>query len=257
MKFHASAVLLLVLFIAVPTMADQAAVQFSADTITSIPQQGEQHGKIYIGDDRMRTETQINDSTLIQIIDIKNQTAYMLNSREKTYMQRRAAGTATAGAGDNKGADPCAGMRNISCKKLGTEKVNNRPAVKWEITSQQGDEAGKMFTWIDQKRHIPVRQVMPDGSKMEMSLAGTETINGRKTEKWVMEASRPGGQSQVTYQWFDPEIQMNIREEQPGGVVRELENIRIGKQPASLFQVPAGYSEISISESPAGQGSRY
>jgi hypothetical protein len=202
----------------------------------------------------MRTETDINDTTMIQIIDIKNQTAYMLNSEEKTYLRRQAAGTAMDDV-EQKTADPCAGMRNISCKKLGTETINNRPAEKWEMTTQQGGDSAEMLVWIDQKRRIPVRQTMPDGSQMEMSMVGTEKINGRKTEKWVMKASRPGGQSQTSYQWYDPEIQMNIREEQPGGMVRELVNIRIGKQPASLFKVPSGYTEISIPGGGTGQGS--
>ena len=257
MKFQLSTPVLLLLFYCVQLSAGQATVQFSAETITSVPQQGEQQGKIYVGDDRMRTETNINGSTMIQIIDIRNQTAYMLNSGEKTYMRRQAAGAAASGAGEVKTGDPCAGMLNISCKKLGTETINNRPADKWEMTSQQGEDSSKMLTWIDQQRHIPVRQTMPDGSQMEMSMVGTETVKGRKTEKWVMKASRPGGQSQTSYQWYDPEIQMNIREEQPGGIVRELVNIRIGKQPASLFKVPSGYSEISIPGADAGQGQMY
>ena len=56
----------------------------------------------------------------------------------------------------------------------------------------------------------------------------------------------PGGQTQVSYQWFDPELNTNIREEGPGGFMREMRNIKTGKQPVKLFTVPAGYEEISM-----------
>jgi hypothetical protein len=81
---------------------------------------------------------------------------------------------------------------------------------------------------------------------MEMRLVGSETLNGRTVEKWEMTATRPGGQSSVAHQWFDPELNINIREEQPGGFVSELRNISIGKQPADLFTVPNGYKIMSM-----------
>ena len=47
---------------------------------------------------------------------------------------------------------------------------------------------------------------------------------------------------------------MNIREEQPGGFVSELRNIRMGKQPADLFTVPTDYKIMSMpQESVSGQ----
>jgi hypothetical protein len=132
-------------------------------------------------------------------------------------------------------------MQNLLCNRLGVESVNGRPAEKWELVNSAQEQSGKMVIWIDQERRIPVRQSLPDGASMEMRLVGRETLDGRNTEKWEMKATRPGGQSSVAYQWFDPELNMNIREEQPGGFVSELRNIRIGKQPVDLFAVPPGY----------------
>ena len=105
-----------------------------------------------------------------------------------------------------------------------------------------------MTVWIDQARKIPIRQILPDGSTMEMRFMGDETVNGRATEKWEMKITRPGGQSSVGYQWFDPELKTNIRQEQPGGFVSELRDIKIGKQPAGLFVVPSGYTLMSVPE---------
>jgi hypothetical protein len=37
---------------------------------------------------------------------------------------------------------------------------------------------------------------------------------------------------------------MAVREEQPGGYIREIKGIRIADQPENLFQVPDGYQLI-------------
>jgi hypothetical protein len=89
---------------------------------------------------------------------------------------------------------------------------------------------------------------MPDGSGMELAFRGTEKVSGRMTEKWEMKTTSPDGEGQVSYQWFDPELKTNLREENPNGFVREMRNIKPGKQPDSLFTVPAGYKEITMPE---------
>ena len=220
--------------------------EFSADFVQSMPQQGEQHGRIYVGENRMRMEFDAGGSKMIQIVDSDQQTMYMINPDEKSYMRQSGQAAMMPGTTPQGTDNPCAGMKNITCERVGEEKVNGRVAETWEFTSSGQAQSGKMTTWLDKKRRIPVRQVMPDGSGMELTFMGKETVSGRKTEKWQMETSRPGDDSQVTYQWFDPELNMNIREEGAGGFRREMRNIRTGKQPAALFAVPAGYEEISM-----------
>jgi hypothetical protein len=245
--------LILYLGITMAALAAQDTTEFSADLIQTIPQQGTQTGKIFVGKDQVRTEFDFNGRTMIQIIDMKNQQAIMLDPENKTYILSKAMPQDALPGDTGTAADtnPCAGMPGITCKKLGTEDINGRPAQKWEFENTAQAESGKMITWLDEERKIPLRQTMPDGSSMEMQLVGREMLNGRPTEKWEMTAIRPGGQSQVSYQWYDPFIKMNIREEQTGGFVREFQNVRIGKQPASLFTIPAGYKEVSM---PQGQG---
>jgi hypothetical protein len=55
----------------------------------------------------------------------------------------------------------------------------------------------------------------------------------------------------VSHQWYDPEINMNIREEMAGGYTRDIVNIKVGPQPKDLFGIPAGYTETSM---PQGAG---
>ena len=239
--------LLVMLFTSTLAIAGESQVEFSADVMQSMPQQEPQQGRLYVGNEQVRTDISVSGKSMIQIIDIKQQTAYMLDPAQKSYMERKAGpGEMMPGGGAAaRDANPCAGMQNLACRRVGVETVNGRPAEKWEMENTSQGQSGKMVVWLDQERHIPVRQSLPDGSSMEMQLVGKETLNGRETEKWEMKVTRPGGQSSIAYQWFDPELQLNIREEQPGGFVNELRNIRIGKQPSDLFTVPPGYKKMS------------
>jgi hypothetical protein len=235
------------------TSATAAQVEFSAEVIQSVPQQEPQQGRIDVGNDQVRTEMSSGGRTMIQIIDMKHQVAYMLDPAQKTYMERKAGpGEMIPGGGaPPTAANPCAGMQNLSCTKVGVETVNARPTEKWVLENTSRGQSGKMTVWFDQVRHTPIREILPDGSSMEMRLVGKDTVNGRATEKWEIKAMRPGGQSSVAYQWFDPELNTNIRVEQAGGFVYELRDIKIGKQPADLFVVPPGYKLTSM---PQGDG---
>jgi hypothetical protein len=261
MRFPVFSSLMIFLFTPALAIAGQGQVEFSADVIQSMPQQESQQGRIYIGNEQVRTDITVGDKTMVQIIDMKQQTAYMLDPGQKSYMERKAGPGEVMPGGSvaAKDVNPCSGMQNLACRRIGIESINGRPAEKWELESTVQGQSSKMEIWLDQDRRFPVRQVLPDGASMEMRLIGRETLNGRNTEKWEMKATRPGGQSSVAYQWFDPELNLNIREEQPGGVVSELRNIRIGKQPADLFTVPPGYKPMSIPQGsdpgPQGQGS--
>lgn len=232
--------------------AAQPVIEFSADTIESHPQQGERKGKLFIGKNRVRTEIDMNGQTIIQIVDLDRQEAIIINPEEKSFMRRQAGQQDMMAQGMGKpGDNPCAAMQNLTCKDGGVEMVNGRKTRKWTISSTAGGQEGTMQFWLDEQRHIPVRQIMPDGSTMEARMLGSEQVNGRKTEKWEMTSSYTGGQSMVSYQWYDPALQMIISEEQPGGFKRDLVNITQQPQPAALFKVPAGYKEVSM---PQGGG---
>ena len=240
-------VFLLVALPVFPVTAEESSVQFSAETITSMPQRGTQNGKLYVGDGKTRTEMDMNGNTLIQIIDINSLTAYMINTEQKTYIQRKAA-RASMPADAAGQAGPCAGMPNVTCKKVGEEMISQRQTEKWELVNPSAGDEESLYYWMDKERNIPLRQVMPDGSRLEMQLAGTEKVNDRTTEKWKLTASRPGSADQLTWRWYDPEIKMNIKEEQPGGALREIRNIKVAPQPATLFTVPEGYQELAVQE---------
>lgn len=70
---------------------------------------------------------------------------------------------------------------------------------------------------------------------------GTETVNGRSCEKW--EITGPQGKQTV---WIDQTLHFPIRSASSDGNTMDLTNVKEGSQPASLFEVPAGYSKMDL-----------
>ncbi len=72
-----------------------------------------------------------------------------------------------------------------------------------------------------------------------------ESVAGRKAEKWEMTFTQ-GQQVLRSTIWIDRELGMPIREEMPGGYLRELSSIKLGHQAPKLFRIPAGYKKIAL-----------
>ena len=82
--------------------------------------------------------------------------------------------------------------------------------------------------------------------------AGKETVNGFPTRKMTMEISCPGDDKQTGTIWLTKEnILMRMEASKAGApkkdVIRiELKNLKIGKQDAALFEIPAGYTKMEM-----------
>ena len=70
---------------------------------------------------------------------------------------------------------------------------------------------------------------------------GTETVNGRSCDKW--EFTSEHGKYTV---WVDQKLHFPVKSVYSDGTTHELTNIKEGAQPASLFQVPAGYQKMNM-----------
>jgi len=70
---------------------------------------------------------------------------------------------------------------------------------------------------------------------------GSDTVNGRSTVKYEGTNSRgePGAV------WLDPKLRFPVKWEGKNGG-GELRNIQEGSQPASLFEIPAGYTKFDM-----------
>lgn len=222
--------------------------EYSAITKESSQREGERTGRLFVGKDGVRTEYEVNDQKLVQIVNYRNREVYLLNPGKRSFMRHSIdqAGPAAGGrsAREARSPDPCEGQQGLICKSLGREDVFGRKAVKWLLTPSGGEEGGEMTLWLDHERHTPLKQVMPNGVTMSLRLLGKETVNGRQTEKWEMTVTGTGDSSNVSYQWYDAELGANVREEQTGVYSRELLDIKTGSQPGHLFNVPDDFTEV-------------
>lgn len=238
-----------------PAQADNGQVQFSAEMVRHGPDGKTATGRMYVGDGRTRMEMSQQGREVVRISDRGRRMEWILFPADKGYLER-AAPTAAEGAPapsapPSAETDPCAGMPGVTCRRLGVEDVNGRPAVKWEMSMTREGKTLTGVQWLDQERGIPLKHQMPNGQTMELKLLGIETFEGRQVEKWEMTTAVPGQQPAVTFQWYDPELKLAVRDELPGGFASELKDIRIGPQPDSLFRVPDGYTRMTA---PPGGG---
>lgn len=212
-----------------------AAAEFSAVTIERSPQGVMTRGMIYISGGRLRSETSRDGMPVVVISDKSDGKRRVLYPGDHTYVELSAGGVQPHP--DN----PCAAARGASCIRLGDETVAGRPVTKWEIVF--GDDAKRVRTyhWIDNERGIPLRQRYPDGTHTEWRRVGLARIEGRHVEKWEVLSEREGQPPLRFFQWLDPELQISVRAEMPGGFVREVREIRIGAQPDFLFRVPPDF----------------
>jgi hypothetical protein len=70
---------------------------------------------------------------------------------------------------------------------------------------------------------------------------GSETVNGRSTVKY--ETTNASGD--VSHFWLDPKLRFPVKWEGKSNN-GELRNIQEGTQPASLFEVPAGFTKMDM-----------
>jgi hypothetical protein len=70
---------------------------------------------------------------------------------------------------------------------------------------------------------------------------GSDMVNGRSTVKY--EATNANGD--VSHFWLDPKLRFPVKWETKNSS-GELRNIQEGPQPASLFEVPAGFTKMDM-----------
>ncbi len=70
---------------------------------------------------------------------------------------------------------------------------------------------------------------------------GSETVNGRSTVKY--EGTNAKGEAGAM--WLDSKLRFPVKWDGKNGG-GELQNIKEGPQPASLFEIPAGYKKFDM-----------
>lgn len=224
--------------------ASAIAAEYSAEIIDSGPQGTISLSKLYVSGDLSRRETGRRGQQIIEISAADSGEVWTLFPGEHAYAVRSTVRPVI------KAGNPCNEGSDTSCKKLGSEEVAGRTVIRWEVVSRISGERGRHQYWIDVERGIPLRRESADGSRSTWHLEGMDRIEGRHVEKWRVSDERPGMASTFYFRWIDPELNIPVREELPGGFVRKVHNIRVGPQPEHLFSIPVGYRRTSSSWAP-------
>jgi len=116
--------------------------------------------------------------------------------------------------------------------------------VIWNIMPKE-----KMYMELpfDLKNKPKVEEKYP--GEIERKEVGRETIDGHPTTKYLITYKIDDKKNQV-YQWLATDIKFPIKTAGIDGAwVQEFKNIKMGSQPNSLFELPAGYKKFQM---PAG-----
>jgi len=245
MLIHSRAVLQLLFFVLLSADVVAATVEFSATAVQQFPQGQKKMAQMNVGQDGVRREYVYNGQTIVEIYRPSKGLRYLILPQQKTYELAEATETISAmNQASSTSTNPCTGIVGEKCKLLAKETINGRRADKWEVSRLIDGKTIKALIWVDIERGQALRQFFPDGSIVELVQMGTEKIGERSTEKWVLHSKRPDGISEKTLQWYDPELGIIIKEVMPGGYIRELMNIKLGKQPEQIFEIPENYKKV-------------
>lgn len=219
-------------------------VEFSATAMQQSPHAPVRIARMYVSKDAVRREFGQNNQQFAEIYYPKKGIHYLLSPANKTYQVVKSTPNPAALRGQPlTSTNPCRDDAEASCRQLGVDNINGLKADKWEIARTIDGRTIKALMWVDKQRGQVLRQFYPDGTVVELVKTGTTVVNDRETEKWELQTRTPDGRQEKTIQWYDPELEMTIKEVLPGGFVRELKDIKTGKQDSTLFSVPSGYKE--------------
>lgn len=225
--------------------AINVAVEFSAEAVQMMPMQAPMTAKMYVSKKAVRTESEVNGQSRIEIVYPNEQRRILLLPANESYMEQRGPENLKKVKAKKK-FNPCAELSGAQCKSIGKETISGRATEKWEITKVVNGKPQRSLHWIDTKRQMALREFFANGAVSELKFIEKEKIHNRPTEKWQMQITSPDGRKVQTQQWYDPELKMAIREELAGGFVREFKNIKVGKQAKHLFLIPKGYQKIEL-----------
>ncbi len=88
--------------------------------------------------------------------------------------------------------------------------------------------------------------------EIERKQVGAETIDGHPTKKYLI-TYKIGNKTDQVYQWMATDINFPVKTAAiDGSWSQEFRNIKMGPQPNSLFEVPAGYQKMQMPAMPGG-----
>jgi len=222
------------------TLGNAEALQFSANAVMSAPGRADVSTFLYYSDGRIRKEFFYYGEPVVQILDANKHKSLMCFTEQKLCYENTSMEEINIGI-ENAMTSACKNNQLLKCKNLGEVKLGKRKATKWKVVSKQGKKKEVSYLWMDKELNIPIRQELSNGTQIELQWLGREKLNSRDTDKWLQKIKLPSGVKQQSYQWFDRELKISIRESFPDGNTQELKNIVVRKFKDLLFATPPGY----------------
>jgi hypothetical protein len=225
--------------------APVAAQQFSASAVMSTPGRADVTTQLYYSPGRIRKEFYYYGEPVIQILDANKHVNLMCFNDQQLCYENPSLEQINIGI-KSAISSPCKNNKALKCENLGKTELNKRPAIKWKIVAKDGDKELESYLWLDDELKIPVRQTMFNGTTVELEWLGSEKLNNRDTDKWRQVIKYPSGETQESYQWFDKELKIIIRETFPDGNIQELKHIVVENIPDKLFTIPVGFEKKTM-----------
>ncbi len=113
--------------------------------------------------------------------------------------------------------------------------------MPWQMAARQNRTAWNFFRSGDVESACSDWLQLPQNKGGSCHKIGSDTVNGRSTVKY--EGTNAQGESGTI--WLDPKLRFPVKWENKNGG-GEVRNIQEGSQPASLFEVPSGYTKFDM-----------
>jgi hypothetical protein len=148
--------LFLVLVLTISFSGAALAIEFSADTITTMQGGQTMSGKMYFKPDKFRMEMKANEET-VMITRIDKKVAWNVMTKQKMYMEMP-----FDLKNKPKVEEKFAG--EIDRKEVGKETIDGHPTKKYLITYKTGDKKDQVYQWLATDIKFPVKTSAVDGS---------------------------------------------------------------------------------------------
>lgn len=240
-------ILLLLIYLPAIYASPSLAIQFSANAVMSTPGRADVSTHLYYSSGRIRKEFFYYGEPVIQILDANKHISLMCFTDQQLCYENKTLEEINIGI-ESAVTSPCEKNSGLKCENLGVKEFNKRKAIQWKIIATDGDKELVSHMWLDEELKIPVKQTLFNGTIIELKWLGSEKLGNRETEKWLQRIQLSDGKVEESFQWFDKELKISIRESFSNGNSQELKHIVIENLPDKLFTMPVGYQKKVVDE---------
>lgn len=152
--------------VAISAATAAQAVEYSAVSVAHNSMGQSRSKKIYFSNGLIRVE--LEGAPAYEVLDIKKQTGLFIVPGKKLSVVQPAVMAEQNIAAYSVGVSPCAKILAtggvVNCKKLGVDKLDGRPAEKWELIQVVQGQSYTSTVWVDRLLDAIVKAQSPRGT---------------------------------------------------------------------------------------------